>query len=147
MHDIVLVLELATRNARRESLVELLAVLGQEREEEESMERDLAPDELLQGLDVVRLARVIVRDHSADLNVERTSGSAWRVARRRGYTYDEVRLLCCELERGFEGLATDVVPVAAQRRWISGRQGNAKHQTYIWTGPSFWSTSRVLVVL
>ena len=63
-------------------------------------------------------------------------------------TYDDPGVPCGEVDRGLEGLAADVVPVAAssvgQRR--RGRVAEGAW-TYMLRGPSRSSTSRVFVVL
>ena len=68
----LLVLDLPAGDARGERPVELVLVLGHERADEEAVERDLAPHELLQILDVVRLPRVISGDVAADLPAQGT---------------------------------------------------------------------------
>ena len=66
-HDVLLVPDLPARDARRDRLHELREVLGLERDEEEAVQRDLAPEEQLQVLDAVRRRRVVRGDVAADL--------------------------------------------------------------------------------
>ena len=63
----LLVLDLAARDARRERAEELVRVLRLEREHEEPVEGELAPEDELQVLDVVRLRSVVVGNATADL--------------------------------------------------------------------------------
>ncbi len=64
--DVLLVLDLPAGDTRRERPVELVLVLGHERADEETVERDLAPHELLEVLDVVCF-RVVPGNVAADL--------------------------------------------------------------------------------
>lgn len=62
------VLDFPAGDARRERPVEFLPVLGDERADRETVEGDLAPYEVLQVTNVVRLLHiVVVRDHAAYL--------------------------------------------------------------------------------
>ena len=66
-NDVLLVLDLPASDASGERPVELVLVLRHERADEEAVERDLAPHELLEVLDGVWRFRVIPGDVATDL--------------------------------------------------------------------------------